>query len=165
MAHHEKQGGHVEYYTPKYIFDAMGVTFDLDVAHPADFKTHVPCYGFISENSLEREWKGFVWMNPPYGSERNKIQWIEKFIEHGNGIALMPDRTSATWWQMFAKASDLIGFTFDKIKFELSDGTIADSPGTGNTFFAIGNKGFEALINLKDSGLVHTYKNFYFPAP
>lgn len=160
MGHHENQGGHVEYYTPKYIFEAMDVTFDLDVAHPKDFRTHVPCKQFYSEGSLEKQWNGFVWMNPPYGSEKNKIKWIEKFIDHGNGIALMPDRTSAKWWQIFAKGSDLHGFTFDKIKFELSDGTIADSPGNGNTFFAIGWKGSHALMNLKDSNLVHVYRKF-----
>lgn len=160
MGHYENQGGHVEYYTPKYIFEAMNVTFELDVAHPADFHTHVPCKQFYSEGSLEKEWNGFVWMNPPYGSEKNKIKWIEKFIDHGNGIALMPDRTSAEWWQIFAKGSDLHGFTFDKIKFELSDGTTADSPGNGNTFFAIGGKGMDALMNLKSSNLVHVYRKF-----
>lgn len=160
MAHYEKQGGHVEYYTPKYIFDGMGVVFDLDVAHPKDFKTHVPCKNFYSEGSLEREWQGFVWMNPPYLNESSKKLWIQKFIDHGSGVALMPDRTSATWWQMFADKADLHGFTYDKIKFELSDGSIAESPGNGNTFFALGGQGIDALMNLKKSGLIHTYRKF-----
>lgn len=160
MAHYENQGGHVEYYTPKYVFDSMDVVFDLDVAHPEKFKTNVPCKRFFYEDSLNKDWEGFVWMNPPYGNESNKLQWIEKFVQHGNGVALMPDRTSATWWQVFAKQSSLFALTKNKIKFELSDGSVAKSPGTGNTFFAVGEKGIQALINLEKKGIADIYSKF-----
>jgi len=32
MSHWEAAGKSSEWYTPKYIFDALGCTFDLDVA-------------------------------------------------------------------------------------------------------------------------------------
>jgi hypothetical protein len=155
---HETKGQSDEWYTPKYIFDALGVKFDLDVAHPKDHKTHVPAVEFIYANSLQRDWYNFIWMNPPYGNEKEKIKWIKKFIDHGNGIALMPDRTNATWWQIFAENSDAHLFTFDKIKFERPDGSIGESPSNNSTFFAIGEKGLQALENARDNklGLIYT---------
>lgn len=159
MADYEKQGGSVEYYTPKYIFEGLNVNFDLDVCSPLD-RTFIstPALDFISENSLEQEWKGFIWMNPPYASEKNKIKWIEKFIEHANGVALMPDRTSASWWQLFAKNADCFVFVNDKIKFITENGSTAKSPGNGSTLFALGNKGRQALINFEQAGLGSIYK-------
>ena len=43
MGHWEGVGKSDEWYTPKYIFDALGVIFDLDVARPANADTFVPC--------------------------------------------------------------------------------------------------------------------------
>jgi len=124
MAAYEKQGESDEWYTPKYIFDALGVSFDLDVASPPEGPRHVPANSFYSERSLEREWTGFVWMNPPFGHQSTKILWMKKFFDHGNGIALLPDRTSAPWWQKFAPMADMILFVSPKVKFEMPEGAI-----------------------------------------
>lgn len=98
MGVHEKLGNSDEWYTPKYIFDALNTWFDLDVAHPKGKSTHVPASNYITEDSLEKEWNGFIWMNPPWCNTKEKLSWVEKFISHSNGIALMPDSTSANWW-------------------------------------------------------------------
>jgi len=154
MAAYEKQGGSVEYYTPKYVFDAMAVEFDVDVASPVDRShTNVPAREFITEDSLSKEWRGFAWMNQPYNHQKEKLLWIDKFMRHNNGVALMPDRTSAPWWQLFAKRADAILFVAGKIKFVLPDGSTADQPGNGTTLFACGNRGIEALQNAQLNGL------------
>lgn len=130
-----------EWYTPDYVFDALECDFDLDVAAPRDLTyCSVPAQNVIMSDSLNKKWNGFVWMNPPYGNQNLKYQWIRKFIKHGNGIALMPDRTSAPWWQYFAKRSDAVLFVDGKIKFIRPDGSIGESPGNGTTLFAIGEK-------------------------
>src|ERR1700744_2510086 len=90
-------GASDEWYTPKYIFDALGVHFDLDVAAPSTGPRYVPTSAWISSGSLGAEWGGFVWMNPPFGGRNGLEPWLEKFISHGNGVALVPDRTSAPW--------------------------------------------------------------------
>ena len=92
-------------------------------------------------------------MNPPFGNQKEKYKWIQKFIDHKNGIALMPDRTSAPWWQYFAKNVDAILFVDGKIKFIKPDGSKGESPGNGTTLFAIGKKGIEALKNAETNGL------------
>lgn len=152
---HEKQGKSNEWYTPKYIFDALDVVFDLDVASPVNRKyCSVPAKNFITENSLDMEWHGFIWMNPPFGNGNNyKLKWIKKFINHANGIALFPDRTSAPWWQHFNKNCDARLFVDGKIKFINESGQIGESPSNGTTLFAIGSQAIDGLINAVNNKL------------
>lgn len=110
MSHWESDGQSSEWYTPKYIFDALDCEFDLDVAAPQGGPLFVPHKGFMYERALDLPWHGFVWMNPPFGG-RNQIRpWLSKFFQHGNGIALTPDRTSAPWFQHYASWATSILF-------------------------------------------------------
>ena len=147
MGSYEFRGETDEWYTPAYIFDALGVSFDLDVACPQGGPRHVPAKKYFSSNSLEREWFGFVWMNPPFGHQSTKRLWLRKFFNHGNGIALLPDRTSAPWWQEFAPMSDALLFVAPKVKFERPDGSRGEQPGTGTTLFAAGENAAKVLIH------------------
>ena len=192
MAAYEKQGESDEWYTPKYIFDALGVSFNLDVACPPEGPRHVPANSFYSEKSLEREWSGFVWMNPPFGHQSTKRLWFRKFFDHGNGIALGPDRTSAPWWQEFHDEADLFLSVSPKVKFERPDWVlphakklvasgmlldeilsvtpyskanilrlmkgkdVVESPGTGTTLFASGERAIAALKRAKSLGVLST---------
>jgi hypothetical protein len=154
MAAYEKAGETDEWYTPAYIFDALGEVFDLDVACPTEGPRHVPAKAHYSNNSLDRDWHGFVWMNPPFGHQSTKRLWLDKFFKHGDGIALLPDRTSAPWWQEFARISDAVLFISPKVKFERPDRTIGESPGTGTTLFASGARAKSSLIRAKTLGQV-----------
>lgn len=149
MSHWEALGQSDEWFTPKYIFDALDVTFDLDVAHPKDMETHVPCRDRLSVHGLEVGWWGFVWMNPPFGG-RNGIQpWLEKFVEYGNGIALTADRTSAPWFQEAMPRADLLLFMSPKVKFERPDGTVGKWPSTGTVLWAMGAHACDVLKRAK----------------
>lgn len=155
---HEQHGMSDEWYTPKYLFDAFECHFDLDVASPVNRQfCHVPADDYITENSLDMEWNGFIWMNAPFGHQKDKFLWLNKFIAHGNGIALTPDRTSAPWWQHTAKNTDAILLVDGKIKFIKPDGTLGESPGNGTTLFAIGEKAVEALMNAEKNQLGTLY--------
>lgn len=145
MAAYEASGESNEWYTPAYIFEALGERFDLDVAAPIGGPLHVPADEWIFANSLKFDWYGFVWMNPPFGNQSTKRAWLTKFFEHGNGIALVPDRTSAPWWQELAPLADAVLFVAPKIKFIRPDGTRGEQPGTGTTLLAAGVRGTSAL--------------------
>lgn len=145
MAAYERAGESDEWYTPKYIFDAIGLHFDLDVASPPEGPRYVPCTTYISSDSLSKDWFGLVWMNPPFGHQRTKRLWLSKFMEHGCGIALVPDRTSAPWFQEFAVKADVICFVAPKVKFERPDGSVGTSPGTGTALLAVGQRSSDAL--------------------
>ncbi len=146
-----------EWYTPKYIFDALGCGFNCDVAAaPVKYQTHVPATSGIMSNSLSADWskEGFIWMNPPFGGRNGIVPWLDKFFEHGNGIALTPDRTSAPWWQDAAQKADAILFIRGKVKFERPDGTIGNSPADGVTLFAVGECGVMALTRAAKLGVL-----------
>lgn len=142
-----------DWYTPRYVFDALGVSFDLDVSAPVEGPRYVPATRWLWERGLEQTWEGFVWMNPPYGHQSTKIAWLDKFIKHGNGITLLPDRTSAPWWQWAVPHMELLLFVAPKIKFERPDGSIGEQPGNGTALMAIGELGTEALVNASLAGL------------
>ena len=155
MALHEQSVGATdEWYTPPHVFDALGCTFDLDVASPGrDVTPWIPARRFIVENSLATPWHGFVWMNPPFGPRNGIVPWLTKFFLHGDGIALTPDRTSAPWWQQFAPRAEFILFVSPKIRFVGADGTVGRSPAQGSCLMAVGARGREALHRAYANGL------------
>lgn len=155
MALHEQcVGATDEWYTPAHVFKAMDVRFDLDVSAP---RVECPAYDFCddayTQDSLERGWWGFIWMNPPFGGRNGLIPWLEKFFEHGNGVALVPDRTSAPWWQDYASRADSVLFVAPKLKFIGADGLPGKSPAQGTSLFASGSRAAAALRNAQHANL------------
>lgn len=157
MSHWETRGASDEWYTPAYVFEALGETFDVDVAAPIGGAPHVPAPMWITPvlgGGLKSEWgsANFVWMNPPFGGRNSLEPWLDKFFRHGNGIALTPDRTSALWfWEAWQRA-DRVLFT-RKIRFLRPDGTQGKQPSNGTCLWAAGERATEALERAARSGL------------
>jgi hypothetical protein len=97
-----------EHYTPSVIIEAaiacMG-GIDLDPCSNSKETPHVPAASHYTreDDGLAQEWRGCVYMNPPYGREID--DWIAKLLseyEAGNvteAIALVPSRTDTQWWK------------------------------------------------------------------
>jgi hypothetical protein len=155
MALHEQcLGATDEWYTPLHIFKALGCRFNVDVASPGQHVTPwIPAESFISRNSLTVPWHGFIWMNAPFGGRGALEPWLQKFTDHADGVALVPDRTSAPWWQRYAPRADLVLFVAPKIKFIDATGTPGASPAQGTCLVAIGKCGWEALTRAAEHGL------------
>jgi DNA N-6-adenine-methyltransferase (Dam) len=144
----------VEWYTPPEIFDSLETEFDLDVASPGrQFVPWVPARRHLTrvEDGLVADWAGFIWMNPPYGLQHGVADWITNFVRHRDGLALLPDFTSAAWWQDAAGSADAIMFVCPKISFlpKRADGR---SNSLGSTLVAIGERGVAALRNAERNG-------------
>lgn len=157
MALHEQcVGATDEWYAPAYVFAALGCQFDLDVASPCQ-RLHVParCWLTIHDDGLKYSpfWWGFIWMNPPFGGRNGLVPWLKAFFQHGNGVALVPDRTSAPWWQVYAAMADAVLFVSPKIKFIGEGGQPGKSPAQGTALLAIGEKAVDALRRAAASGL------------
>jgi len=152
MSHWEAPGQSDEWWTPKFVFDALECTFDLDVAAPPQGPLHVPARAWISSDSLACQWGGFVWMNPPFGGRNSLGAWLDRFFDHGNGIALTPDRTSAPWFHAAWRRADMVLLT-RKIRFLRPDGSEGRSPSTGSALWAIGEVGSRALRRAAKRGL------------
>jgi len=162
MSAWEVPGQSDEWYTPKYIFDALDCMFDMDVAAPWLLPSWIgdrlnpynPSGGrrWLSKASLETQWEGFVWMNPPFGGRNGLEPWLNKFFAHGNGIALTPDRTSAPWFRNAWTSAELVLF-MPKVRFIRPDGSEGKSPSTGTALWAAGSQGYDALCCAARNGL------------
>lgn len=155
MALHEQSiGATDEWYTPPYVFRALGdLLFDMDVASPGwQVTPWILAKEFITRGSLERDWKGFVWMNPPFGARNGLEPWLSKFVNHADGIALVPDRTSAPWWQKHVPKMQSVLFVRRKIKFIDSAGRSGMSPAQGTCLLALGPNAHCALIHAAQVG-------------
>jgi phage N-6-adenine-methyltransferase len=142
---HESPGKSVEWYTPSWVFDRLGMTFDLDVCSPGAEKTSVPAtrHYTIVDDGLTSPWFGTVWMNPPYTGIR---PWTQKLAAHGDGIALVFARTDTAWFQEAAASATLLCFVARRISFINGDtGRPAGSPGTGSVLIAFGDKAADAV--------------------
>lgn len=152
MSHWEATGQSDEWYTPQYVFDALDCVFDLDVA-AAPSGANVPARRFERRDGLAAVWRGFVWMNPPFGGRNGLEPWLNKFISHGNGIALTPDRTSAPWFQHWAPRAQLMLF-MPKVRFIRPDGTEGKSPSTGTVLWGVGRQAEKVLNRARSLGIV-----------
>lgn len=85
-----------EWLTPPEIIKALG-PFDLDPCSPIKrpWPTATQHYTII-DDGLSLEWRGRVWMNPPYGPHTGT--WLEKLAHHGQGTALIFARTETEAW-------------------------------------------------------------------
>lgn len=152
MSEWEKSVGESdEWYTPPCIFEAINITFDIDVAAPSrDHWTPASQFFTQEDDGLSQPWQGTVWMNPPFGGRNGHVPWLKKFLKHGDGIALLAARTSSGWFHDWIPMAHGILFPKGKTKFIRPDGTIGKSPGSGVVLIAMGHKSCKAL---KESGL------------
>lgn len=104
-----------ERFTPRWLFDALGETFDLDVAAPVGGGDCVPTAARYTrlDDGLAQPWRGFVWCNPPFSAA---TAWADRFITHGSGLWLGPV-ANARWFIDLASAASLLwlmrDFAFD----------------------------------------------------
>lgn len=144
----------VEWYTPRWIFDTLGLQFDLDPASPHDFETPVPATTkyTIFDNGLKKPWFGRVWLNPPYG--RKTGTWIRRMVQHGNGIALVFSRTDAAWNQDAMRGATAMLFLAGRIEFIPGHENAHKKSrcGAGTVLFAFGEECASALGRMKDKG-------------
>lgn len=129
--------------TPDYIIRALG-KIDLDPC--AGEFTNIGKFnwrGGRSENGLENDWFGFVYCNPPFSE---KERWIEKMIQHNNGILILPERGSSPWFGPLAEACGKYFVIGKKINF---DGG-SSSNNVGSVLFPFGR---EAVKRIERSEL------------
>lgn len=117
-----------EWLTPPAILDALG-PFDLDPCSPVSPPWPIAAKTYsIVDDGLKQPWSGFVWCNPPYGSEAGK--WLAKLAAHGNGLALIFARTETADFvaNVWGKA-DAVLFLHGRLYFHHVDGTRAAANG------------------------------------
>jgi hypothetical protein len=108
-------------YTPRWVFDAMGLHFDLDVAAPIGGPWHVPCdryYYTAEDDGLSQSWDGLVWCNPPYSSAE---QWIARWADHDRGCLMTQVASRQSWRSTLYAAADAV--YVGQVEFARPDGS------------------------------------------
>ena len=111
-----------EWETPQDLFDKLNeeFKFTMDVAAT---KENTKCNVYL-EDSLNKQWEGTCWLNPPYSKGVQKLFVKKAYEESLRGVKvvlLIPARTDTKMWHeyIFPYASD-IRFLKGRLKFSNS---------------------------------------------
>lgn len=165
--HESAEGMSDEWYTPREFFTALRLTFDLDPCSPGPGHWVPARRVFTKEDDgLAHPWGGVVWMNPPFGARNGHVPWLERFLAHGNGIAVVRAYTSAGWFHDFATEAEAMLFPRGKTQFvrgcEMRStardgkvtvhpaGSVGKAPGHGVVLLGMGEP---SLTAMRQSGL------------
>lgn len=144
-----------EWYTPKEFIEKLG-PFDIDPCAPMNPPYDIAPISYNKEqDGLAHDWNpdDIVWLNPPYSSKL-LYAFVEKLAEHGNGIALLINRTDNRLFRdiIFPRAKSMV-FLDKRIKFMRSDGS-SGYPYFGSVLVAFGEI---ADIRLKNCDIAGKY--------
>lgn len=146
------------WFTPERYVKPLG-DFDLDPCTQS-FRPFNTAKKHICEDlgqcGLSEEWKGRVWLNPPYGREISK--WLEKMQSHGNGIALVFSRCETNWSQSAFKKCDAVFFIKGRISFIPSMELTRSSAANGNMFLIFGEHNIKSVLNSGINGVLFRNK-------
>lgn len=147
-----------EWLTPPEIIRALG-DFDLDPCASCS-QTHID--GKVMgigktryckcDDGLSKNWRGRVWLNPPYGRETGR--WLARMAVHADGIALIFARTDVGYFHdsVFRTAHALL-FPMGRLKFLRGDGTKPKfNGGAPSVLVAYGEKNASILDKLELPG-------------
>ena len=125
--HVTNNSGNNEWYTPeRYIELARDVLgkIDLDPASCEYANRTVRAARYFSEKNdgLCQEWRGRVWMNPPYSADLVG-KFTRKFVDEydaghiSEGIVLVNNATETAWFAYMTDAASAVVFTRGRIRY------------------------------------------------
>jgi phage N-6-adenine-methyltransferase len=156
--------GDNEWFTPPLFIEAardvLGGEIDLDPASHPKAQKWIKAKDFYTreKNGLEKEWRGRVWLNPPYGRVEVAL-FIDKLIEHyqrgdvSAAVLLTHNYTDTRWFHAAVAASQMICFTRGRIEFEDNTGETC-KPAQGQAFFYFGAAGARFIERFRPIGFV-----------
>lgn len=159
--HVTNNSGENEWYTPaEFINSAREVmgSIDLDPASCEHANNTVAAakYFSIEDDGLSHEWRGNVWMNPPYsgGLISKFITRLNESVENGavaQAVVLVNNATETQWFASLVKNASAIVFPTSRIRY-LSVRGEENTPLQGQAFVYIGNNPWKFLEVFKAHG-------------
>ena len=155
MSNFEKQGHgeSIDWFTPPWITKRLG-EFDLDPCGNRDDLVDAKRSIIPPADGLVEKWSGRVWMNPPFGVGVLD-KWFGRFIEHGNGVAILPARVETNLWQdmIFARC-DAAFFFRRRVQYIGADGKLSTDVAFASALVAIGEGNAESIAAAGFSGFL-----------
>lgn len=170
-AHVAHNSGNNEWYTPAGYIEAarrvMGA-IDVDPASSAIANERVGASTYFTEedDGLTQEWKGRVWMNPPYAQpliSQFSDALAEKLLsgEVKEACVLVNNATDTGWFHRLASVSSAICFPKGRIRFIDPEGNPSGAPLQGQAVLYLGDNtdafseefaGFGFVVALASDG-------------
>lgn len=148
-AHVSHNSGENEWYTPpEYIAACKEVLREIDLDPASSDKAQETVgalsYYTIESDGLTQDWKGRVWMNPPYSSDLVG-RFCEKLTQEilkgavTEAIVLVNNATETRWFQGCAQIAAAACFPQGRIRYLASDGMPRYTPLQGQCFLYFGD--------------------------
>jgi ParB family chromosome partitioning protein len=162
--HVSNNSGNNEWYTPSVYIEAARKVMGCIQLDPASCeianKTVKAERIFTAENSgLDKEWKGCVWMNPPYAQPLMN-QFAAKMADEVNSgnvsqsVSLVNNGTETGWFADLASVASCICFPKSRVKFLDPSGKPSGAPLQGQAIFYFGDNKSKFFDVFSDIGLV-----------
>jgi hypothetical protein len=97
----------------------------------------------MADDGLLQPWEGRVWMNPPFS---NPTPWVDRWLEHRNGVALLPVTRGKWNNQLWASDAALIHLPHN-FKFHYGPGMFWSGI-FSNQLAAFGDECVEAISRI-----------------
>lgn len=147
-AHVAHATGKYEWYTPLKFIKAAKATMghiDLDPASTAfaNMWIQAKTYYDIEDDGLSQDWKGTVWMNPPYSHPLvgKFTDRLVEFYENGSvteACVLLNNSTETRWFQHLLKSASAVNFIKGRVKFIDTSGKATAKPLQGQVVVYLG---------------------------
>jgi phage N-6-adenine-methyltransferase len=141
--------GKNEWYTPPDYLDAVrdvlgGIDLDPASSAIAQRTVRATTHFTTDDNGLTKEWRGRVWLNPPY-AQPDIADFVAKLITEyracrvTEAILLTHNFSCTRWFHSAVTAARVFCLTLGRVGFVDPDGNVA-SPTNGQCFFYFGHR-------------------------
>jgi phage N-6-adenine-methyltransferase len=161
IPHVAQQTGEYEWYTPKEIIEAARKTMgsiDLDAASCELANETIMATKYFTEkdDALLQEWRGNVWLNPPYARgiiDKFSTKAIQELFNITQLTMIVNNATETNWLQNLVEECNALCLVRGRVKFWNMDENRTGSPLQGQVVLYFGDNQIKFIENFSEFGI------------